>query len=480
MAAIERPLTDVPVTRLQIERFREVLTEEEYLDFEDLAERARDLLRGRVIWCVNSTAQGGGVAEMLRPLLGYTRGADIDCRWLVLQGRPDFFTITKRLHNRLHDAEGDGGPLGEGERGEYEAITGPAGATLAGFVRPGDVVLLHDPQTAGMAPALVGTGAHVVWRAHIGVDTPGDRAREGWAFLRPYLDEVDAFVFSRAAFIWEGLDGRPVHLVPPSIDAFSAKNQQLSREAVLAILRVIGLLGAGPVDEALFLRQDGTPARVDRPATILQEGPVPAGVPIVTQVSRWDRLKDPIGVVRGFVDHVHEPEDAHLVLVGPDTGAVTDDAEGAEVLEEVREAWRRLAPEVRRRVHLVTLPMDDAEENAAMVNAIQRYSAVVVQKSLAEGFGLTVAEGMWKGRPMVASSVGGIQDQVVEGETGYLVDPRDLEGFGRALTRLLCDPEHADRLGAAAQARIRSGFLENRHLTHWAQIIAGLSLRTPA
>ena len=471
-------LTDVPIAALPIERFSGVLDDAEYAEFVALAAHARELLAGRVVWCVNSTATGGGVAEMLRSLLAYTRGAGVDTRWLVLEGRPAFFALTKRLHNRLHDAAGDGGVLGAAERREYEAVTGGAGDELAALVRPNDVVILHDPQTAGLAPALAGTGAYVVWRAHIGVDAPSPRVREAWEFLRPYLRDVGAFVFSRERFVWDGLDPRQVRIVPPSIDAFSAKNQHLDHAAVLAILRVAGVLAPGPRGDATFVREDGTPGRVDRAATMLQVAPLREGDRVVAQVSRWDRLKDPVGVLRGFVDHAGDS--AHLLLVGPAVTGVADDPEGAAVLEEVVEAWTALPLAARRRVHLASLPMDDPEENAAIVNAIQRHADVVVQKSIAEGFGLTVAEALWKSKPVVAGAVGGIQDQVIDGLTGLLVDPRDLTAYGQAVRRLLDDRALAARLGTAAHARVQQEYLEHRHLRRWVELIQQLSAASVA
>ena len=189
-------------------------------------------------------------------------------------------------------------------------------------------------------------------------------------------------------------------------------------------------------------------------------------------MSRWDRLKDPLGVLAGFAEHVHaEDEDPHLVLAGPDVAAVADDPEGAEVFAEVEAAWRDLPRAVRRRVHLALLPMDDADENAVIVNALQRRADVVVQKSLAEGFGLTVAEAMWKGRPVVASRVGGIQDQIEDGMTGRLVDPRDLAAFGENVSALLVDPHGAERMGEAAQRRVRDLFLGPRHLGQYVDLL---------
>jgi trehalose synthase len=475
-----RTLTAVPIAPLPLERFRDVLDDDGYGALLVLAGHARELLDGRVVWCVNSTATGGGVSEMLRSLLAYTRGVGVDTRWMVLEGRPAFFALTKRLHNRLHDAPGDGGPLGVAERAEYVAVTGAGADELATLVQPDDVVILHDPQTAGMAPRLAGTGAQIVWRSHIGVDEPTDRVRAAWDFLRPYVAEVDAYVFSRERFVWEGLDPGRVQIVPPSIDAFSAKNQDLGDAAGRAILAVAGLLAAAPQGSPVFVREDGTPGRVDRRAEVVQTAPLRDDDRVVVQVSRWDHLKDPIGVLQGFVVHVGERCDAHLVLAGPAAGGVADDPEGAAVLREVLEAWSALPEPARRRVHVASLPMDDPEENAAIVNALQRHADVVVQKSTAEGFGLTVAEALWKARPVVASAVGGIQDQITDGVTGLLVDPHDLAAFGHAVCRLLEDPELAARLGAAAHERVQDAFLEHRHLRQWVELIERLPSSVPA
>lgn len=468
-------LDAVPVASLPIERFSEVLDEGGYEDLQALAGRARTLLDGRVVWCVNSTAQGGGVAEMLRALLAYTRGAGVDTRWVVMQGRTDFFAITKRLHNRLHGSTGDGGPLGDAERAEYEEVCRAGADALLELADRDDVVILHDPQTAGIAPHLRAAGRDaVVWRCHVGVDHADDVTRSAWDFLRPYVDAAPALVFSREAFTWEGIDPARVTIIPPSIDVFSAKNQELSEVATHAILGAAGLVSDGPRRDALFVREDGSPGRVDRRAEIVEDEPLTSSTRMVVQVSRWDRLKDPVGVLRGFADHVADHVDAHLVLAGPASERVSDDPEGALVLDEVVAARTALPDAVRARVHLVSLPMDDAEENAAMVNALQRRADVVVQKSLAEGFGLTASEAMWKARPLVASAVGGLQDQVVDGTSGLLVDPSDLGAFGDAVRRLLDDADLAARMGDAARERVREEFLEPRHLAQWVDVLSRL------
>jgi trehalose synthase len=464
------PLEQVPVAPLPIERFAEVLTAEQQDALERTIVRARRELEGRVVWNVNTTAYGGGVAEMLHSLIAYSRAAGVDARWVVMGGEPDFFRVTKRIHNNLHGAAGDGGPLGEHERRIYEAVATTTAEQLGELVRPGDIVLAHDPQTAGLVGPLTGLGAHVIWRAHIGLDLPNDRARAAWAFLRPYVAAAVSYVFSRREFAWEGLDPERIEIIRPSIDPFSSKNQDLGAPEVSAILAAAGVLAGDAGGHPAFMRHDGTPGRVDRTAQMVEEERLPLGVPVVTQVSRWDRLKDPIGVMEGVVSHAHEGTESHLVLAGPEPAAVSDDPEGADVLRACVDRWESLAPEARSRIHLALLPMADAEENAAIVNALQRYSSVVVQKSIAEGFGLTVAEAMWKARPVVASRVGGIQDQIVDGESGMLVEPADLAAFGAVVRELVLDWDRRERIGAAARERVREEFLGVRHLTQYVDL----------
>jgi trehalose synthase len=473
-------LEDVEVTPLPPERFDGVLTPERLERFRWAITRGRELLEGRTLWTVNSTARGGGVAEMLRSLVGYVRGAQLDMRWVVIPGEPDFFAVTKRLHNRLHGAD-DGAPLGDAERAVYERVTSAAAERLAERVRPDDIILLHDPQTAGMIPRLVELGVPVIWRAHIGLDLPNDVARAAWRFLIPYVEPAVGYVFSRPAYAWEGLDERRVTVIPPSIDAFSPKNQAMSYTAITAVLRAAGLAADHHhPSRAVFERLDGSVGKVERAARLIEEHALRLDTPLVVQVSRWDRLKDPLGVLAGFSEHVHAGEEPHLVLAGPDVAAVADDPEGAQVLGEVEQAWLGLPRSLRRRVHLALLPMDDPDENAVIVNALQRRADVVVQKSLAEGFGLTVAEAMWKGRPVVASQVGGIQDQIEDGTTGHLVGARDLAAFGARISELLADPHEAERIGEAAQNRVRDHFLGARHLGQYVELLERVLSSMPA
>jgi trehalose synthase len=262
--------------------------------------------------------------------------------------------------------------------------------------------------------------------------------------------------------------------MPPTIDAFSPKNQEMGAEIVASVLGTIGLGPERSHPAPTYRRHDGSPGRVNRQATIVQQDRLPAEAPAVVQVSRWDRLKDPVGLIVCFAEHLVD-EASHLVVAGPDVEAVDDDPEGAKVLEETRATLQRMPDAIRARVHLVSLPMDDLDENAAMVNALQRRAQIIAQKSIAEGFGLTVAEAMWKEKPVVAGRVGGIQDQIVAGESGLLVDdPRDLAAVAAAIDELLADPSRAARIGRAAKQRVIEEFLQIRRLLEYFQHIEEL------
>ena len=466
------PLTHVAVPRLPVARLEPVIGRGRLENLIEEAARFRERLAGRTVWNINSTAVGGGVAEMLQALVGYVEDLDIDIRWTVLSGEAEFFAVTKRLHNRIHGQPGDGGRLGAPEADHYAEVLAAHAAALSDLVRAGDLVLLHDPQTAGLAAPLVQRGARVVWRCHIGADAQNEFTASAWDFLRPYLVQADGYVFSRQQHVPSWVPRPATWIIPPSIDPFSPKNQDLDERTVRAILNRVGILaGTGmPASATTFARRDGTRGEVVRPASLaVEELPGPDDR-LVVQVSRWDRLKDMVGVLRGFAEHVAPSGHGYLVLAGPAIAGVSDDPEGLAVYEECLAEWRRLPFGIRRRVMLATLPLDDVDENAAMVNALQRQAAVVVQKSLAEGFGLTVAEGMWKGRPVIGSAVGGIQDQIV-GDTGVLLpDPTDLADFGKAVRALLDYPETAERMGAAARDYVGDHFVGDTHLLRYAQL----------
>jgi trehalose synthase len=479
------PMEEVSVRPVDLDRLAAILPDDRAERLASVADTARSAFGDRVIWHVNATAHGGGVAEMLQTLLAYAKGAGVENRWLVLDGDSRFFAITKRLHNMLHGQRGDGGPLGPAEHAHYEEVLRRNLEDLTRLVSPEDLVLLHDPQTAGLTEGLRTVGAHVMWRCHVGRDRPNDATDEAWEFLRPYVRRAEALVFSRQEYAPEWVDDELLTVIPPSIDPLAVKNLELAPEQVTATLARVGLVEDGGREARVeFVRRDGTSGALRShrgSGDLLPDGDPPSlSVPLVVQVSRWDRLKDMSGVMEGFARAVGDDDlnGAHLMLAGPEVSGVADDPEGAEVLAECREEWSHLPAAVRRRVHLACIPMDDPDENAIIVNALQRHAAVVVQKSLVEGFGLTVTEAMWKGRAVVASKLGGIQDQIAHDRDGLLVeDPYDIDEFARILRRPLGDADLAGRLGTAAHARVLDEYVGDRHLARYVDLFSSLVRR---
>jgi trehalose synthase len=470
-------LAEVEVKPLDPFLLEPLIGPERMARFHAAATLAAKRFEGRRVINVNSTAVGGGVAEMLQTLLAYARGAGIETRWLVIEGDAEFFAITKRIHNGIYGSSGDQGQLNAAERRHYDEVTARNAARLAGHLRKGDFVVLHDPQTAGLTATVRARGARAIWRCHIGSDSSNEWTDRSWRFLQPHVEDADAFVFTREQFAPEWVDRSRLFVIPPSIDPFSAKNQAMSARNVRPLLGHVGLLdGALEPPGVPFTRRDGTVGKVRRFADVLENGPTtPAHAPMVMQASRWDRMKDMTGVMTGFAEHVDPALGAHLLLTGPAVHGVSDDPEASEVLMECMLVWAALPQETRNRIHLSCLPMTDPDEAAAIVNALQRHATVVVQKSLAEGFGLTVTEGMWKGRPIVASAVGGITDQVVHGEHGLLIDdPHDLATFGAHLQRLLSDREYADELGRRGRERALKEFLADEHLLRYGRLLEAL------
>jgi trehalose synthase len=477
LAQARNAMQEVTINSQDPRRFAALIGDERAASLADIAgARAQKLLAGRAVINVNSTAAGGGVAEMLHVLLPYVRGVGVNARWLVIDGTPGFFDLTKRIHNHLYGGTGDGGPLGDAEHESYRQVMHSEFAELAASAQPGDVIILHDPQTAGLAEHFKSMGCLVAWRCHVGIDELNDNSIRAWDFLRPYLEGyVDHYVFTDARFPPPWVPAEHTDIIWPSIDPFSAKNHDMAPETIEAILSHVGIIAGRPGDTT-FECSDGSVGRVERYCDIFRTGP-PADpdTPMVVQVSRWDVMKDMAGVMAAFAEYVDSGRSAELVLAGPVVSAVADDPEGGLVLQDCWNAWRHLPHAVRHRVQLVCLPMQDLEENAAIVNALQRHATVVAQKSIAEGFGLTVAEALLKGTPVVASAVGGIVDQVIDGETGLLVqDPHDLEAFGAAVCRILDDPDLGRRLGEGAKARALEVHLGDTHLEKWLGVIATL------
>jgi trehalose synthase len=477
--ALDSPL-EIRLEPLPLALLRPALGASRWSHLDSALAEARPALAGSTIWMVNSTAVGGGVAELLRVLVPYWCAAGIDVRWVVVRARPRFFAVTKRLHNWLHGHPGDGRELGDRERRIYDQVLARNAAWIADEVQPGDIVVCHDPQTAGLLPALAARGATLIWRSHVGADRPNELTRAGWEFLARYLGDATALVLTRLGSVPPQLAGLPVSVIAPCVDPCATKNRELPPESGAAILRQTGIASVASAGEPVAIARNGATIAVRRRCLIRRAGPAPrlGRDRIVLQLARWDRLKDPAGVLRCFVAHVLSQVDAHLLLAGPTLGAVTDDPEAAAVYRQVLQQWSGLAPRARSRVHLIRLPMRDLDENAAIVNALQTHADVVVKKSLEEGFGLGVTEAMWKRRAVVASGVGGHREQIESDVSGVLVsDPRDLPAVGAAIVDLLDDTSRARKLGAAARRRVRDRFLPDRHMDQWLKLLAGLAIK---
>lgn len=453
------------------------------------ARRLVPRLDDRTIWMVNSTSRGGGVAEMLPGLMGVLRDLGVDVEWLVIESdRPAFFPLTKRIHNLVH---GEGDPdFAVEDRELYEEVNRANAREAAEAIRPGDVVVAHDPQPMALPGVLrEETDVRAVWRCHIGLDEENRATRSVWRFLEPYAEAYDRAVFSAPEYIPKYLAGRST-VIHPALDPLTDKNRDLSLHKIVGTLVNARLARSpGPVMGSEFeaparrLQPDGTFAPADRPDDIglLQR-------PIVTQVSRWDRLKGFGPLLRAFARlkrgsleaagsasrHRRRREIVRLVLAGPDPESVQDDPDAVAVLDELKAMYLDLEPAVREDVVLVSLPMRSRKENALMVNALQRASSVVVQNSLREGFGLTVTEAMWKGVPVLSSRRAcGPRHQVRDDLDGRLVqDPEDVEELAAVLDEMLRHPAARDRWGRTAQRRAHDLFLVFTQAGAWLELLA--------
>lgn len=443
---------------------------------------AHGLLDGRTVWTVTPTASAGaGPVEIVAPLVGYSLGLGIDARWLTLDAPAEFLTISARLHSGIHGDRGDGGKLGDKQRDIYEHVLASNADNVVEEVSEGDVVILHDPPTAGLAKAFKAAGATVLWRCHLGAADSGEAGQHAWAFLDRYLEDVDLVVVSREGYRPPFIEPERCAVIAPSINPDSPKNRVYDLDEAWSIARLAGIFDGEPPFEAVpFVHEDGRPGAVRELPSLAGAGlPVPTGKRTVVQVSRWDRLKGCKELVDAFADHVSAlPDDVHLLLVGPDPDPVRDEA-AAEVLGEVLERWELLPDSLAARVHIAAVPMHDRDVNATVVNAVQRVADVVTQRSLIEAFGLPVAEAMWKKAPVVASRVGGIEDQVDDGVDGVLVDPEDGGAWAQAVDDVLRFPERAREMGEVAHESVRQRFLPDRHLRDLVDAIGRALDRSP-
>jgi trehalose synthase len=457
----------------------------------DLRLAARQLapkLKGRTVWMVNSTAQGGGVAEMMPRLIGLLRDLGVKTEWRVMGSKdPAFFGLTKRIHNLIHDS---GTPrFSAREKALYRAASREAADALAGLLAPEDLLVVHDPQPLGAGAELKRrTGIRSIWRCHIGLDRRTRGTDAAWEFLRPHAQAYDHAVFSAAEYIPAYLAGK-ASVIHPAIDPLSHKNRELSAHKLAGILCNAGLMKS--VHPVLTPDWDHRVLRLNPDGRFLptHEGD---GVglmfrPVVSQVSRWDRLKGWMPLLEGFLKlkrryrvkksasgrRRHRIEIARLVLAGPDPSAIQDDPEGREVLDSLCRAFCRLKPEDQESVALLSLPMASVKQNHLMVNVIQRCSTVVAQNSLQEGFGLTATEAMWKRVPVLGSSACGLRLQIRDRIDGRLTGhPQDPDEIAENLDEMLSNPVQRENYGRNAQRRVYDRFLVFTQVESWLRMLA--------
>jgi trehalose synthase len=376
-----------------------------------LAER----LKGKTIQNINSTAVGGGVAEILIRILPLLRDLGVNAAWGVIKGNERFYNITKKMHNALHGVDV---LIGQDELDYFIDVNRQ---NIQEIMAEADILFIHDPQPIALVEQKDTLGRKWIWRCHIDFTNP---KKDIWDFLKNYIERYDSAVFSAPTF------SRPLAirqvLISPSIDPLSDKNKELSDDVVKAVC---------------------------------EQFHIDWGRPVITQISRFDYLKDPVGVIKAY-KMVKKHVDCQLVLAG---GGATDDPEGMKVLEEVhREAEND--PDV---FVLFLPPGSDIE-----INALQRASNIVLQKSLREGFGLTVAEALWKGKPVIASAVGGIPLQIAHKYSGILT--HSVEGTAYWIKQLLNEPAYAQKLGANGREHIHYNFLITRHIRDYLLLFLSL------
>jgi len=375
-------------------------------------------LYGKIIQNINSTYSGGGVAEILSRMLPLLEQLGVDARWNTIKGNPEFFKITKKIHNALHGRKED---ISEEDLDIFLEVSKQNINELEFY---GDIIFIHDPQPVVLVSKKREVNKKWIWRCHIDVSQPNQMI---WNFLEPFIIQYDAVVFSAPSFSHP----LPIRqfLISPSIDPLSDKNKELTQDTIDSVLEKYG---------------------------------IPKDKPIITQISRFDYLKDPLGVIQTF-EIVRKSIDCRLVFAG---GTATDDPESDKVLSEVRER-----ADGDPFIHILLIPPGSDIE----INALQRASTVIVQKSHREGFGLTVTEALWKAKPVVASAVGGITLQIKNKFTGLL--SYGIEGTAYAIRTLLTNPEYARWLGQNGREHVRYNFLITRHIRDY--LLLFLTLEHP-
>jgi trehalose synthase len=384
----------------------------------DQLHQLAESLKGLSIVHVNSTREGGGVAEILNRLIPLKKELGLDASWEIITGPPEFYNCTKRFHNGL---QGNRVEMTKQLLAAYEATNIKRAGELQDVLENADIVFIHDPQPAPLLNALPNRKGKWIWRCHIDVSRP---YRPLWKYLRRFVTGYDASIWSLAAFA-QPLP-HPMYLVPPSIDPLSDKNRDLN-----------------------WMEKE----------SVYQDWGIDPSRPVITQISRFDRFKDPVGVIQAY-RLVREYYPVQLVLAG---GGASDDPEGKEVLAEVLEAAGD-DPDI----HVLELPPD----SNVTINALQRISDIVIQKSTKEGFGLTVTEAMWKGKPVIGGDTGGIRLQVINYHTGFLVNTP--EGAALRIRYLLKNRDRLNEMGNKARGFVQENFLLTRHLREYLTLMSAV------
>jgi trehalose synthase len=451
-------------------------------------------LKSRTIWMINSTAIGGGVAEMLPSQLRILRSLDVQIEWLVIEtGDTDFFNHTKRIHNAIHGS--GSGSFTNTDRAIHERVNRKNLPRALELIRDGDIVVIHDPQPMPLAGMLKEQrDILTIWRCHIGLEESNETTRGVWNYLQAYFGDYDHFIFSLREYVLPGIADR-TSLIPPSIDPLSHKNRTLQVHKNISIMVQAGILE--PRGPQLYENYKHQVRRVMPDGSFGFVNQLHAFDliyrPIITEISRWDRLKGFRELMMAFV-HMKE-ENARqndpssisykriqlcrLVLGGPDPQFVADDPEGNEVLQELIAYYKGLPGEMQEDIGLFLLPLDNPKENALIVNALQRSSRIVVQNSLQEGFGLTATEAMWKQTPVLVSGAAGLRFQVADEQTGKInTDPTDIESIAATLEYMLNHPKELDKWAFNGQTRVVEHFTLFSQIEAWLQLFEKLLKNT--
>ncbi|MFN3402625.1 MAG: glycosyltransferase [Cytophagaceae bacterium] len=482
---------------IQVEEVKKGIELKDYNLYPTLALPLRELLSEasfltpklstRKIWMVNSTSRGGGVAEMMPAIVNFLRQLNIECDWVVAgSDNASFFSFTKKIHNLIH---GEGSPeINREEKEVYESENKKNSLQFLPYLKENDIVVIHDPQPLPMARFIKEKlNVKIIWRCHIGLDTHLEQTKCAWSFLHQYTNYIDKSVFSAAEYIPGYLSGR-ASIMHPTIDPLDHKNRDLPIHKIVGILCNSNLVEEyHPVLTPAFTET----AKRLQPDGSFQSPLMPSESGLlyntnIVQVSRWDKLKGFEELMDGFIQlktnqekyavnerNLRQLQLMELVLAGPDPDFVADDPEGKEILNQLTSRYMKLHPALQKQIVLLKLPMSSRKHNELIVNCLQRVASIVIQNSLKEGFGLTVTEAMWKTKPVIGSSAGGIKLQIRDEMDGLIVhDPKDPIEIAITLNKALSQPKDREVWSYNAQKRVIENFLIFVQIRKWLQLFA--------